>query len=125
MYPIQPPNSSICGHCCLAVILGIPLQDAINLIGHERGTKTRELTRHFPHGRMKRGIAFRYALCICRPRGRRRGNWHWVLHIDGKIYCPGIGHLVDVEHYLTSLNCVVTSSIEVLSPVLERIHHAA
>lgn len=44
----QPKGSSLCGQCCLAMILQISLEEAIQLIGHKNETKEWELLKHLP-----------------------------------------------------------------------------
>lgn len=100
---IQPEGSSICGHCCVAMAAGVSLTRAIDLIGHERGTKTSEIVialrllgvpcdsklkrvcRKRPH------LPKRAVVAIHRPyvEGKHRGRWHWMLTWDGTIYDPG------------------------------------
>ena len=42
---MQHPGSKLCGHAVVAMALGIHLDVAITLIGHQRTTKTRELVK--------------------------------------------------------------------------------
>jgi len=44
---IQPKGSSICGHCCVAMITGKPLETVIKVIGHQHGTRTKEIHKAF------------------------------------------------------------------------------
>ncbi len=39
----QPSGSRLCGHSVLAMIRGVPLEKACEMMGHKRGTRTREL----------------------------------------------------------------------------------
>ena len=39
----QPEGSNLCGHACLAMVLGIDLEAAKARLGHGRRTRTREL----------------------------------------------------------------------------------
>lgn len=41
----QPVGSKLCGHSCLAMALGISLEEACSRIGHRRAVRTRELVR--------------------------------------------------------------------------------
>jgi hypothetical protein len=89
----QPEGSKLCGQTCLAMILEIPLEDAIVLVGHSKGTKTRELAQALKlWGLRTTGKLVRrpkipeYCIAkIPRPRGR---NWHWVVYWEGKRYDP-------------------------------------
>ncbi len=39
----QPEGSKLCGHSVAAMVLGVPLDEAVVKVGHRRGTRTREL----------------------------------------------------------------------------------
>jgi hypothetical protein len=114
---VQPKGSKLCGHCCLATILDIPLEKAIELIGHERGTRTKELTRHFPHSKTKRGTPKTYSLCISRPGWKaRRGDWHWIIYKDGRFYDPERGWIKEEAYDF----CKVSSFVEVLTTEIKQ-----
>ena len=99
---IQPPESSLCGHCCVAMAAGVGVERVIEEIGHEDGTTTKELVAalhalNVPCGgtllrfsRVKPVLPKRCIVYIHRygEKGREpRG--HWMLSWDGKIYDPG------------------------------------
>jgi hypothetical protein len=95
---VQPKDSSICGHCCVAMITGKPLEDVIKVIGHQRGTRTKEihkalaafgiktkpkLTRFTNHsGLPSLGI-------VKITYDWRKNNGHWMVIKDFVCYCPG------------------------------------
>lgn len=97
----QPEGSSLCGHCCVAMALGIELDEAIKRIGHRRGVRNYEVVKAL--GRACRSTASeplrRGMETTVRPpapsvirvkelagRGRRH---HVVLFaLDGKVYDP-------------------------------------
>ena len=62
----QKRKSPTCGQCCLATILDISFEEAVELVGHEKSTKSRELTKHFNSSGNKRGMPDVNALCILR-----------------------------------------------------------
>lgn len=90
----QPPDTHICGQIALAVITGMSLLDAIQLVGHEKGTKTREIVRAL------RGLGYTCPDRLGRAKEppdlglgalRRltgRGDWHWVV-FDGPFVWDG------------------------------------
>lgn len=81
------------------MLKGITLPEAIQLIGHQKGTKTREILAHLPAGKRRMGMPDRQALCVARPvHMPSKGNWHWVLYIDGVFYDPNLGK-VNKESY--------------------------
>jgi hypothetical protein len=99
---IQPDQSSLCGHCCVAMAAGVSLDRAIEEIGHERGTYTRELVaalRAFGIGcasklrrlsRIKPVLPKRAIVCIQRYGDEKRSaRGHWMLAWDGEIFDPG------------------------------------
>ena len=43
----QPPNSKLCGQCCVAMLAGITLDESIQIIGHQKGTRTKDLVKAF------------------------------------------------------------------------------
>lgn len=114
----QPPLSSLCGHCCLAMILHISLDEAISLITHRRGTKTKELIKHFNHVPLKIGIPKDYSLCkVWRMGHKKVGHWHWVLFNDGMIYDPELGYWIDYGNYRYITNLSISSHIVILGHV--------
>lgn len=93
----QPEDSSLCGQCCVAMAAGVTLDRACQVIGHRRGTVTREIVRSLRElgiqcadrcHPMKRNIPVlpqRGLVVLHAPRGNR---WHWMLTWDGKMYDP-------------------------------------
>ena len=107
---LQEPESKVCGQACLAMILGVTLDEACELVGHRKGTKTRELVAVLraqgkPCG--PRLIPFRRWGLHPHFRGlaklsRGSGNWHWVVIWDDVVYDPlqGASSLSDFEQSL-------------------------
>ena len=107
----QPDGSNICGQTCLAMILGIPLDDAIEIIGHRscttgpmlvnalrsKNVPAAYMARRFskPH-RLMRDTVLSSVLytglprrCILKVRWSGVKNIsHWVLYWDHQVYDP-------------------------------------
>ena len=103
----QPPDSKMCGQACLAMLCGISLEEAVALIGHAHGTKTKEIIqalrilgvkvnsdRLIRIGLRKGGFP---TTCLCRVIAFKEDrkalkeiyNWsHWVVLHEGRIYDP-------------------------------------
>lgn len=89
----QPRNTRICGQIAVAVITGAPLKEVIRVIGHRKGTKSRELAHaltHFGYYAPERARRLSkpppLAISQLRCEGRRGGNWHWVAIVDDIVY---------------------------------------
>lgn len=93
----QEKFTQCCGQCCVATILGITLEKAIELVGHNHPTKTKEITKHLEVGSIKRGLPEGDGLCMLRYNKSR--NWHWIVKFGDKIYDPLKGKLINVETY--------------------------
>lgn len=94
---LAPPGSALCGQACVAMAAGVSLRRAIEAVGHERGTHTRDVVRglealdvtcsdrclrvskHRPVPVPRALLAFK--------RGPRLA--HWMLLWDGRVYDPG------------------------------------
>ncbi len=98
----QPENSRLCGQCCVAMLCGIQLQDAILAFGHAHGTRTAEMRRALERYGMtvtgRRGGLRRIAdgylpvtalVKMLPPRGVRSRRSHWVVVHEGRVYDPG------------------------------------
>lgn len=112
----QPPKSKLCGHCCLATILNISLQESIDIIGHENGTKSKELSAHLNLSSNRRGIPNVYSLYISRPIDKKSGNWHWVLFNNDMIYDPIIGYYISIEDFTEITGLHISSYFEIKNP---------
>lgn len=105
----QPENSRSCGQHCIAMITGLPLEEVIAAVGHDRGTYTKDVIRGFnalglkvPISRLKpiRKNAVLPQRCILKIKwlGHKRG--HWVAYENGMIYDPiGFIHPYHTEAY--------------------------
>lgn len=102
----QPEGSALCGQACVAMVAGVSLERAIGVVGHQRGTHTRDIVRGLrclkvvSSGKLRRisrarpVIPNRAIVAIVyyamRPDGTRGQRYaHWLLSWDGVIYDPG------------------------------------
>lgn len=93
----QKRGEQNCGQCCIATILDVPLEEAIWLIGHNKSTKSKELTKHLKCSGNKRGLPKENGLCILRFNKSR--NWHWIVKYGDYIYDPLRGKLIPINKY--------------------------
>ena len=42
---IQPKGKPVCGHCCVAMILGVSLKKAYKILGHQRETSIEDMLK--------------------------------------------------------------------------------
>lgn len=100
----QPPDSRLCGQACVAMLCGVSLERAIQLVGRKEGTRTKELA----HAIRKLGYHCESRLTVLGEnvnwlmaqenmlvkmtnyddQGKRVRNWHWVVVHDRKVYDP-------------------------------------
>ena len=101
----QPPKSRMCGQTCVAMLLGMTLEECIKLVfkGYDKGTTTKHLMKVLDQA----GYMMNYKKLVKVPKDgsmpdraivklRRTdvnysANWHWVLYADGRYYDPGKG----------------------------------
>lgn len=100
----QPENSNTCGHYCVAMITGKPLEDVIKVIGHTKGTYTREIVAALQHfglkplsTRLKRFTSTVPATCIVKMKFLNTWRSHWILVVDGWIYDPACDFVYGVK----------------------------
>lgn len=91
----QPPNSSICGQCCVAMITGLELSDVIKRLG-DKGTRWSQL-REFLY---EQGIDCSTTLtrckklsdlsptCIVRLYLNHTSASHWMIRHKDLVYDP-------------------------------------
>lgn len=99
----QPPGSKLCGQACIASLLDVPLDVACTLVGHRKGTSTRELCRALgiPFMRRMRVTGFMPDLALLTVRYRTNGKTvlHWVLKDGDVIMDPTLPYRVDLDGY--------------------------
>jgi hypothetical protein len=137
----QPPDSQSCGQHCVAMIAGVSVEEAIEAVGHDRRTRTKDLRRaleklgmelgsdrllqvrhnkaffdpkHTPKAALCKAVHFPMAVSK-KLRGRCLRSFHWVVIYNGMVYDPGPGYkLMGLSEYVR--DCMfITSYIEVLN----------
>lgn len=92
----QPPGSKLCGHTCVAMAIGKPLTEVVEILGRIGGTTTKDLVRMFRvFGFQCKDRLTRFnkieqlpVRALVKMSYGRNQNWHWVLWWDGDIYDP-------------------------------------
>lgn len=114
----QPSGSKVCGQACIAMVLGISLDDAVKLVGHARATRTKEISAALGQlGPLVR-LSRKHSLpdrCIMKVRIPNQSNWHWVLKDGSMVFDPSRGHAMSwVSWAETVKGCTVSSFLEVV-----------
>lgn len=87
----QPEGSSLCGHSCIAMALGLTLDQAIELIGHRKGVRNHEVIRALgPRALTSKSVPPKRlaAPCLIRIKGPTARWHHLVFYHDQKVYDP-------------------------------------
>jgi hypothetical protein len=96
----QPSESIICGQCCVAMLTGATLSKVINLVGHRRGTKTKELVKvirrlgydcpaRLKHVKDLDKALYEVERALVKITWDHTRGWHWVAWADGLVFDPG------------------------------------
>ncbi len=99
----QPRDSDLCGAACVAMALGIPLQEAIERMGHQHPVRNWEVVKALGReGRFKRfpkaGLSALPKPCLLRVRWFK---WHHlVLMTNEYIHDPSYATSVTLEGWL-------------------------
>lgn len=118
----QPTGSKLCGQACVAMILGITLEQSIIQIGKRGCTNTKDLVkiinRHQPTKFRLTKVSKHQPIPTT---GLLKVKWdikgsHWVLTDNGFVYDPIIGKK-KMNKYLEIINGRITSFLE-LDPIL-------
>lgn len=102
----QPEGSNLCAHACLAMVLGISLQDACDHMGHKRKTYTRELVNALgPAAGSKRLIVAKKLeqipeTAILRIKWNDHVTGHFSLRVGPCVYDPLFQSRVTVDTWL-------------------------
>lgn len=86
----QPEGSKLCGHSCVAMVLGVSLDEAIEIIGHRKGVRNYEIIRALgTKAATKRSVRPGVITppCIIRIKGPKRRH-HVALYAQGKVFDP-------------------------------------
>lgn len=97
---IRQTYPKTCGQTCIAMLSGKTEQEIINLVGHSRGTKTKEIVTALNTLNIKNSEKLirisnknqlpKIAIIKALPVSRKKsiGNWHWVLRYEPKLFDP-------------------------------------
>lgn len=115
----QPTESHLCGQACVAMCLGITLDEAIERIGHNRSTRTREIVTALGAVAAERRLVARRAepedaLLKVTWAGRPRRS-HWVIRRGCTIHDPALRGAVlraTYDRMITRVGGRVTSSLK-------------
>lgn len=140
-YPVlvlQPVRSRLCGHACVATLVDQPLSVVVQEIGHERGTRTRELLAALelwglvPKSAARLKRVARDGLVPTDVRGLANVRWyradgapklasggHWCVAWDGDLLDPEYGLRTRADRYsfASPWNMRVTSYLALTSSV--------
>lgn len=101
----QPPGSKLCGHACVAMVAGVNLERAIEVITHEKSTKTKEIiwalrVLGVRVHKLKRGNPPKGSVSIAKAWESHRKKWqgwHWVvIDKNGNMLDPTWGAFLEV-----------------------------
>lgn len=101
----QPEGSKLCGHSVLAMVRGIPLDEAVKRMGHgDRGTRTRELVKALGSQALYRRLTVigRRPLlevpdpCVLKVCWPEKSRSHFVLRVGYLVHDPLYAAPVDI-----------------------------
>lgn len=97
---IRQTNERTCGQTCIAMISGKTENDIVELIGHAKGTKTKEIISTLSKLGIKNSqklIRFCHknplpvygiVKTIHKNKKQTTGNWHWILKYGNRFIDP-------------------------------------
>lgn len=98
---LQPENSSVCGQACVAMVLGITLDESIALFKSRGQTRTKKLLAVLRSQNIQCGNKLERVVpgseppsrCIVKIlwTGKKKPPGHWMLRWDGSLYDPILG----------------------------------
>jgi hypothetical protein len=107
----QPHGSNYCGQACVATVLGVTLEDAIDLVGKRGYTNTRHMREALakkgfvlgPRQTLKDKKPLRMYMARVRWKGRKHSHWV-VLTEEGRVFDPSFGYDPDwTGGYISSI----------------------
>ncbi len=93
---LQPEGSMVCGSACVAMALGIPLEEAVSRMGHRRGVRNREMVAALGGRAAARrfvpwpGVPDVPPDSVVRTKGPKSRHHLVYLAPDGRLHDPGI-----------------------------------
>lgn len=112
-YIEQPTNSKVCGQTCIAMVLGISLEEAIKLYGHRKATSFNDhkvILERFGYTlgefiKIDNRKGFDLPdLCLVRIVKANNKVGHFIIHDNGKFYDPSRGVFDSKEDLLWKYN---------------------
>lgn len=89
---IKQPSGTTCGQCCVAMLKGISLDDAIILIGHDGITSDNDLLRVLDIDDLYDGFDLGYPpkdiIALVKHRDPNGDREHWTVSYYGKTLDP-------------------------------------
>lgn len=115
----QPEGSRICGQCCVAMVAGIPIDEAINTVGKRGSTTWKDLrgalrTLRVEFGDLHRGWPDKRNTSIIKIQFNPRQRHFIVLH-SGFIFDP-CGWIVKVDDFPLYYDARALSHLNVKLP---------
>jgi hypothetical protein len=91
----QPEGSSVCGQCCVAMVVGVSLNSCLTVFCHDWATSPKVLRwalKYYHYKPAKRLLRYKKqeqlpALCILKLTYPFQKMGHWVVYDTGDIYC--------------------------------------
>ena len=121
----QPNKSYYCGQCCVAMVAGVSLEDAIEVVGNKKGTNTKQLHKALTHYGINCGSKNRLkpirgnlsllphtAILKIKLAWKKR-NWHWVLKCGDKVYDPSAKIPISIKRYAKFKDHIISSYLMV------------
>ena len=104
---ISQTGDNTCGQTCIAMLSKITELEACEIIGHCKGTKTREIVKALKILKIKcasrlcvvskkKSLPKKAILKVIDKDKKRRG-WHWVIKYNNLIYDP-LGYAIDLNY---------------------------
>jgi|GEM_PF-3231900 len=114
----------MCGQCCVAMLTGSSLKRVLYIVGHDHGTKTKELAlairllgfdcrdrlRHVKH--VVKHL-YKTDRALVKLTIKHSSSWHWVAWIENKIYDPSKSYPVSLFSSIDNERIRPTSYLEI------------
>lgn len=96
---LQPKGSSLCGQCCIAMLLNISLEEAIKLVGHNGISSNEDLLKCFDqfikdrnfYGsvyKLDKSISIGFIYLCKHKNPKNSSQQHWTIFNRGVIMDP-------------------------------------
>lgn len=96
---LQPEGSTVCGQCCVAMVVGVSLGSCLTVFCHDWATSARNVRwalKYYHYKPNKRLLKFKKqeqlpTFCMLKLTYPFQKMGHWVVYDTGDIYCPVLG----------------------------------